>query len=131
MASKQNRSFDPKLFLAKVGDGRSFGKYRKDEIVFSQGDPADAVFLYPERQGEGRRGFRTGEGSRRGNSRTGRFLRRGFGVSLPLPPRKRTRNEKPRHLPVAGLKSWVQCACSRPRRAGPRIEPIPVASNGQ
>jgi CRP/FNR family transcriptional regulator, cyclic AMP receptor protein len=44
MASKQNPSFDPKLFLAKVGDGRSFGKYRKDEIVFSQGDPADAVF---------------------------------------------------------------------------------------
>jgi CRP/FNR family transcriptional regulator, cyclic AMP receptor protein len=44
MASKQNPSFDPKLFLAKVGEGRSIGKYRKDQIVFSQGDPADAVF---------------------------------------------------------------------------------------
>jgi len=44
MASKQNRSFDPKLFLAKVGEGRSIGKYRKDQIVFSQGDPADAIF---------------------------------------------------------------------------------------
>src|SRR6478736_8461814 len=44
MASKQNPSFDPKLFLAKVGEGRSIGKYRKDQIVFSQGDLADAIF---------------------------------------------------------------------------------------
>ena len=44
MASKQNPSFDPKLFLAKVGDGRSIERYRKDQIVFSQGDPPDAVF---------------------------------------------------------------------------------------
>jgi CRP/FNR family transcriptional regulator, cyclic AMP receptor protein len=44
MTRKQNPSFDPKLFLAKVGEGRSIGKYRKDQIVFSQGDPADAVF---------------------------------------------------------------------------------------
>jgi CRP/FNR family transcriptional regulator, cyclic AMP receptor protein len=44
MASKENPSFDPKLFLAKVGEGRSIGKYRKDQIVFSQGDPADAIF---------------------------------------------------------------------------------------
>jgi CRP-like cAMP-binding protein len=48
MASKQNPSFDPKSFLAKVGDGRSIGKYRKDQIVFSQGDPADAVFYIQE-----------------------------------------------------------------------------------
>ena len=27
-----------------VGEGRSIGEYRKDEIVFSQGDRADAVF---------------------------------------------------------------------------------------
>jgi len=44
MASKENPSFDPELFLAKVGEGRSIGKYRKDQIVFSQGDPADAIF---------------------------------------------------------------------------------------
>ena len=37
-------SFDPKTFLAMVGEGRSIGEYRKDEIVMSQGDPADAVF---------------------------------------------------------------------------------------
>ena len=44
MASKQNPSFDPESVLAKIGEGRSIGKYRKDQIVFSQGDPADAVF---------------------------------------------------------------------------------------
>jgi CRP-like cAMP-binding protein len=27
-----------------VGEGRSIGEYGKDEIVFAQGDPADAVF---------------------------------------------------------------------------------------
>jgi CRP/FNR family cyclic AMP-dependent transcriptional regulator len=44
MASELNPSFDPKSFLAKVGEGRSIGGYRKDRIVFAQGDPADAVF---------------------------------------------------------------------------------------
>jgi CRP/FNR family transcriptional regulator, cyclic AMP receptor protein len=37
-------SFNPKSFLAKVGEGRSIGRYSKDRIVFSQGYPADAVF---------------------------------------------------------------------------------------
>jgi CRP/FNR family cyclic AMP-dependent transcriptional regulator len=44
MATKRQPSFDPKSFLAMVGEGRSIGEYRKDEIVMSQGDPADAVF---------------------------------------------------------------------------------------
>jgi CRP/FNR family cyclic AMP-dependent transcriptional regulator len=36
--------FDPREFLAKVGDGKTITKYRKDQIVFSQGNVADAVF---------------------------------------------------------------------------------------
>jgi CRP/FNR family cyclic AMP-dependent transcriptional regulator len=44
MASKRRRSFDPKSFLVRVGDGHSIGKFRKGQIVFSQGEPADAVF---------------------------------------------------------------------------------------
>jgi CRP/FNR family transcriptional regulator, cyclic AMP receptor protein len=44
MAISPKSSFDPKAFLAKVGEGRTIGKYRKDEIVFAQGDAADAVF---------------------------------------------------------------------------------------
>ena len=42
MASKAN--FDPKVFLARVGEGKTILKYRKDEIVFAQGDVADTVF---------------------------------------------------------------------------------------
>jgi CRP/FNR family transcriptional regulator, cyclic AMP receptor protein len=44
MATKRRRSFDPKAFLAKVGEGRAIARYRNNQIVFSQGDPADAVF---------------------------------------------------------------------------------------
>jgi len=44
MALERQPSFDPKSFLTMVGEGRSIGEYRKDQIVFSQGDPADAVF---------------------------------------------------------------------------------------
>ena len=42
--AKRPRSFDTKSFLARVGDGQSVGKYRKGQIVFSQGDAGDAVF---------------------------------------------------------------------------------------
>ena len=44
MALKRRPPFNPKSFLAKDGAGRSIGVYRRDDIVFSQGDPADAVF---------------------------------------------------------------------------------------
>ena len=44
MAIERRLSFDPKTFLAKVGEGRSIDSYSKDQVVFSQGDPADAVF---------------------------------------------------------------------------------------
>jgi CRP-like cAMP-binding protein len=44
MATQAGGSFDPKIFLAKVGEGRSISKYRKDETIFSQGELADAVF---------------------------------------------------------------------------------------
>jgi CRP/FNR family transcriptional regulator, cyclic AMP receptor protein len=44
MATKRRLPFDPKSFLAKVGEGRSISKYRKDQVVFSQGDLAEAVF---------------------------------------------------------------------------------------
>jgi CRP/FNR family cyclic AMP-dependent transcriptional regulator len=44
MRKNREASFDPKRFLAKVGDGKTIAKYHKDQIVFSQGDVADAVF---------------------------------------------------------------------------------------
>jgi CRP/FNR family transcriptional regulator, cyclic AMP receptor protein len=48
MRKNRNGSFDPKRFLAKVGDGKSIAKYEKDQIVFTQGDIADAVFYLQE-----------------------------------------------------------------------------------
>jgi hypothetical protein len=45
MANKANQAaFDPKVFLAKVGEGKTILEYRKDQIVFAQGDPAETVF---------------------------------------------------------------------------------------
>src|ERR1700675_1083617 len=41
---RSKATFDPKKFLAKVGEGKTVSKYRKDQIVFSQGEAADAVF---------------------------------------------------------------------------------------
>ena len=43
-AAKRTPAFDPQSFLAKIGDGRTIAKYRKNQVVFSQGDAADAVF---------------------------------------------------------------------------------------
>jgi CRP/FNR family cyclic AMP-dependent transcriptional regulator len=36
--------FDPEAFLAKVGRGRTLASYAKNKKIFSQGEPADAVF---------------------------------------------------------------------------------------
>ncbi len=44
MRKRIKASFDPKKFLAKVGDGKTILNYRKNQIVFSQGEVADAVF---------------------------------------------------------------------------------------
>ena len=44
MNDQPRTPFDPKSFLALIGEGRSNAKYRNAEVVFSQGDVADAVF---------------------------------------------------------------------------------------
>ena len=44
MAPKRRRSFDPEVFLTKINNGHGVSKYRKGQIIFSQGDSADAVF---------------------------------------------------------------------------------------
>jgi len=44
MTGKTNQAFDPKEFLAKVGEGKTILEFRKDEVVFSQGDAAKTVF---------------------------------------------------------------------------------------
>ena len=44
MTPKAKPDFNPKLFLAKVGEGRTIAAYSTDQMVFAQSDPADAVF---------------------------------------------------------------------------------------
>ena len=44
MKRKAKPTFDPKVFLSKVNGGRAISEYRKDKIIFRQGDPSDAVF---------------------------------------------------------------------------------------
>src|SRR6202451_2736810 len=44
MISKGKSPFDPKVFLSKVNGGRAIADYRKDQVVYTQGEPADAVF---------------------------------------------------------------------------------------
>ena len=44
MGKAAKNGFNPKLFLAKVGAGKTITKYRKDQIVFTQGDIADTIF---------------------------------------------------------------------------------------
>ncbi len=44
MKAERKSRFDPKAFLAKVGEGKAISKYRKSQTIFSQGQVADAVF---------------------------------------------------------------------------------------
>ncbi len=44
MKRKAKLPFDPQVFLSKVNGGRAISDYRKDQIVYRQGDPADSVF---------------------------------------------------------------------------------------
>jgi len=44
MAPKKIPAFDPQTFLTRVGTGKTTLKIKKKEVLFSQGDAADAVF---------------------------------------------------------------------------------------
>jgi len=44
MKRKAKPAFDPRAFLAKVGKCRTLADYTKNQRIFSQGDPADALF---------------------------------------------------------------------------------------
>jgi CRP/FNR family transcriptional regulator, cyclic AMP receptor protein len=44
MAKTNQRAFDPKAFLAKVGEGKTIVEYLKDQVIFAQGDVADTIY---------------------------------------------------------------------------------------
>jgi CRP-like cAMP-binding protein len=45
VAKAKKHPFNVKVFLNTVDGGRTVATYRKDQEVFSQGDPADSVFF--------------------------------------------------------------------------------------
>ena len=63
-----NDEFDAKVFIAKVGAGKTILEFHKDQHVFEQGDVADTVFylqkgkvkltVLSEQEGSSRRDFR-------------------------------------------------------------------------
>jgi CRP-like cAMP-binding protein len=44
MGRDRKLPFDPEVFLSKVNGGSATSDYRKDQIVYTQGAPADSVF---------------------------------------------------------------------------------------
>jgi CRP/FNR family transcriptional regulator, cyclic AMP receptor protein len=44
VASKRRRNFDPKTFLSTIDEGRTTRVVPKRQVIFAQGDEADAVF---------------------------------------------------------------------------------------
>jgi CRP/FNR family cyclic AMP-dependent transcriptional regulator len=44
MKVKKRMLFDPKVFLSSVGKEKTIADYRKDRMVFTQGDPAETIF---------------------------------------------------------------------------------------
>jgi CRP/FNR family transcriptional regulator, cyclic AMP receptor protein len=47
-SAKKDRGFDPKEFLATIGEGRKVLAFAKKQTIFTQGDAADAVFYIQE-----------------------------------------------------------------------------------
>ena len=46
--ARNKRAFDPKNFLATIGEGRNVVAFPKKQTIFAQGDPADAVYYIQE-----------------------------------------------------------------------------------
>jgi len=44
MAGKTNPAFDPKEFLAHVGEGKTILEFGKGDVIFAQGDEANTIF---------------------------------------------------------------------------------------
>jgi CRP/FNR family cyclic AMP-dependent transcriptional regulator len=44
MKRNPKQAFDPKVFLAKVGQGKTLTDYRRNGSIFAQGDAADSIY---------------------------------------------------------------------------------------
>ena len=48
MTRKAKAKFDARAFLARADRGVTVSTYRKDQVVFTQGDPAGSIFFIQE-----------------------------------------------------------------------------------
>ena len=48
MARKSKSEFDARAFLARADGGVTVSNYRRGQVVFTQGDPADSIFFIQE-----------------------------------------------------------------------------------
>jgi CRP/FNR family transcriptional regulator, cyclic AMP receptor protein len=48
VARKAKPTFDARAFLARADGGVTVSIYRRGEVVFTQGDPADCIFFIRE-----------------------------------------------------------------------------------
>jgi hypothetical protein len=46
--AKKKRDFDPRKFLATIGEGRKVVAFPRKQTIFTQGDASDAVFYIQE-----------------------------------------------------------------------------------
>ncbi len=63
MASKRTLGFSPTVLRKKFRAGMTVRNYRDKEVVFSQGDIADAVFYIQSGYGEAHGGLHTSQKS--------------------------------------------------------------------
>jgi len=82
--ARKTRDFDPKEFLATIGEGRKVVAVPKKQTIFTQGDAADAVFYIQE--GEVRLSVvsKTGKEATLGILREGDFFGEGSLAGQPL-----------------------------------------------
>jgi len=82
--ARKTRDFDPKEFLATIGEGRKVVVFPKKQTIFTQGDAADAVFYIQE--GEVRLSVvsKTGKEATLGILREGDFFGEGSLAGQPL-----------------------------------------------
>ena len=84
MKRKATSAFDPKVFLAKVGKGRTLVDYKKNQQSFLARRSGRRHLLHPERQGQAHGRLQTGQGSGRRHSGGGDFFGEGCLAGQPL-----------------------------------------------
>ena len=85
MASvRKTRDFDPKEFLATIGEGRKVVVFPKKQTIFTQGDAADAVFYIQEGEVRLTVVSKTGKEATLGILREGDFFGEGGLAGQPL-----------------------------------------------